>query len=258
MAAPRPAFSGREHDGDALGAVSTTTAVRTEVAGDGVLRVVLARTERRNAIDVAAVDALHHAMDAAEVDGVRAVVLTSAEPGVFCAGADIRIGDDERAYVSDRLYALYERLLELPAPVVAAVDGAAVGGGAQLVMASDISIGGPSSRFRFAGAGHGLAVSAWALPSLVGRGRALDLCLSMRWVARQEAFSLGLLTRTAQDAPAAAHELATELVRRDPRAVARIKRLVNEPDLLERLRRERTANAQWNGSVEGVEAREQS
>jgi enoyl-CoA hydratase len=225
--------------------------VRSSGRGQDVLHVVLERGERRNAVDAAMVDALHAAVERAGADHqVRAVVLASADPRIFCAGADVTVDEEERRYVSDRLYELYERFVRLPVPVIAAVSGPAVGGGAQLVLSSDITLGGPGARIRFVGAGHGLAIGTWALPSLVGRGRALDLSLSMRWVERDEATSIGLLTRTAEEPEVAASELAAELARYDAGALARVKRLVGEPDLVRRLRAERAANAAWSGAVE--------
>ena len=86
--------------------------------------------------------------------------------------------------------------------VVAALDGAAVGGGAQLAIAADLRVAAPAAFLQLAGPGHGLAVGAWGLPSLVGRGRALDLCLSMRPVEREEALAIGLVDRVADDAAA--------------------------------------------------------
>src|SRR4029450_12728200 len=82
------------------------------------------------------------------------------------------------------------------------------------------------ARIRFAGAGHGLAVGAWGLGSLVGRGRAMDLCLSMREGSADEATAIGLVDRVADDPDAVALRLATQVTRLDRAAVARVKRLV--------------------------------
>ena len=73
----------------------------------------------------------------------------------------------------------------------------------------------PDRPIRFAGPGHGLAVGAWGLGSLVGRGRAIDLCLSMREVSADEAAAIGLVDRVADDPDAAALELATQVTRLD-------------------------------------------
>jgi enoyl-CoA hydratase/carnithine racemase len=135
-------------------------------------------------------------------------------------------------------------------PIVAAIAGPAIGGGAQLAIASDLRVAGPNARIRFAGAGHGLAVGAWGLGSLVGRGRAMDLCLSMREVSADEAAAIGLVDRVADDPDAVALRLATQVTRLDRAAVARVKRLVASDDLLESLRRERRENAAaWSGEI---------
>lgn len=218
---------------------------------EGVLALWLNRPEKRNALDGALVGALIDALD-----GVTeaVVVLGSRDPRCFCAGADLSIPDADRAGVSDRLYELYRRMVLLPAPIVAAVDGPAVGGGAQLALAADLRVAGPSARLRFPGPGHGLAVGAWGLPSLVGRGRALDLCLTMREVGAEEAIEIGLVDRIADDAPAAALELAAAIAKLDQPAVARVKDVARiASGALEALERERTENrTAWSGSVEGL------
>jgi enoyl-CoA hydratase/carnithine racemase len=215
----------------------------------GVLRLGLDRPDARNALDRALVEELLDAFDDPETP---VVVLGSTSPGAFCAGADLRMEDAERAEVSDLLYGLYARIADCPAVVVAALDGAAVGGGAQLAIASDLRVAAPGAFIQLAGPGHGLAVGAWSLPSLVGRGRALDLCLSMRRVPADEAFAIGLVDRVADDATAAALDLAGELAALDPAAVARVKRVAwSTTGARAALQDERKANrVAWTGSME--------
>src|SRR4051812_32593052 len=160
---------------------------------DGVVTVLLDRAHRHNALDTGTVDALDEAFTAAGASDARAVVLGSTRAGMFCSGADLRIADDERAAGSDRLYELYATMIGLPLPIVAAVDGAAVGGGVQLVLAADVRFGSPRAALRLAGPGHGLAVGLWGLPSAVGRGAAMHLALSGRSLNAEEAHRLGLL-----------------------------------------------------------------
>src|SRR5579875_3824704 len=150
---------------------------------DGIVTLSLNRPERRNAVDAALASALRGALEAHV--GARAIVMRSAQAGMFCSGADLGVPDDERAHVSRELYALYGEMVAVRAPIVAALDGPAVGGGAQLAVACDLRVAGPTASVRFVGPGHGLAVGAWALPGLVGRGRALDLCLTGRTVERE-------------------------------------------------------------------------
>jgi enoyl-CoA hydratase/carnithine racemase len=219
-----------------------------------VLRLRLNRPDRMNAINMPLVGALNAALD--RVDA-RAVVLGSSTPQAFCSGADLDLEDAERAGVSDLLYELYEKMVRLPVPIIVAIDGHAVGAGVQLAVAGDLRLAGPQAKMRVAGPGHGLAVAAWGLPSLVGRGRALDLCLTMRAVGAEEAFAMGLVDRVEEDPVGAAVDLASELSRLDPDAVGRIKRVVTGASgCLDALRKERSGNrAAWSGSVEALSLR---
>lgn len=214
----------------------------------GVLLLRLDRPARRNAVDVELADALLSALG--EVGGLdeRVVVLASSDTRWFCAGADLRIPDGERARVSDRLYEIYAAMVQLPVPVVAAVSGPAVGGGAQLAIAADLRVGDARTRLRFAGPGHGLAVGGWALPSLVGRGRAFELCATSRDVAAEEALAIGLLDRVADDALDGALALAATLVGQDAGALARLKAAATD-GLLAALAAERRGNRAWRGGV---------
>jgi enoyl-CoA hydratase/carnithine racemase len=214
----------------------------------GVLRLRLDRPARRNALDRPLVEALLGAFDAPDEP---VVVLGSTSRTAFCAGADLTLEDAERAVVSDLLYALYGRMAACEAIVVAALDGPAVGGGAQLAIAADLRVAAPQARLQIAGPGHGLSVAAWSLPSLVGRGRALDLCLTMRPVDAEEALAIGLVDRVVPDAGAGALELAEGLAALEPAAAARVKRVAwAASGALGELGAERSANREaWTGSM---------
>jgi len=222
--------------------------VRRDRPAAGVLRLRFDRPERRNALDRPVVQAL---LDAFAAPEEPVVLLGSTTPVAFCAGADLRLADDERAAVSDLLYELYGRMTACEAVVVAALDGPAVGGGAQLAIAADLRVASPGARIQVAGPGHGLAVAAWALPSLVGRGRAMDLCLTMRPVGPEEALRIGLVDRLADDAAAAGLALAAELAALDAAAAARVKRVAwASARALDALEDERAGNrAAWSGSM---------
>lgn len=221
--------------------------LRTERLGEGVGAFWLDRPQKRNALDRVLVEAL---LDAFSADRWRAVVLGTTDPRGFCGGADLSLASDERARVSLRLYDLYRLMTSLPAPIVVVVEGPAVGGGAQLAIAGDLRIGDARAMFRFPGPGHGLAVGAWGLPSLVGRGRALDLCLTSRYVGADEALRIGLLDRVEDDPRGAALELAERIARLDEGAVERVKRVVRSSSGLDAaLALEAAGNASWTGAV---------
>jgi enoyl-CoA hydratase/carnithine racemase len=213
----------------------------------GVARLLLDRPERHNALDRALVEALHAAVEA---EREHVIVLGSAAPGRFCGGADTAIDDTERAWVSDALYALYARILELPRPVIAAIDGPAIGGGLQLAISCDMRVAAPGAWLGARGPGHGLAVAAWGLPTLVGRGRALDLCLTGRRVDAEEALAIGLVDRVTEDPGAAAVALAAEFAELDESAVARVKALVGKAgDPASALAEEAAGNRGWSGTL---------
>ena len=223
----------------------STCRLRLSNPGEALLLMERDRPDRHNAVDAVMVAEL---ADAFESPGARIVVLGASRHGQFCSGADITISDEERIEVSDRLHDLYERMIKSPAIIIAAVGGPAVGGGAQLAVASDLRIVAPDAYFRFVGAGHGLAVGAWALPSLVGRGVAFELCTSMRRVGAEEAVRIGLASSMADDPTTAAVKLGSQLAVLDAAALERIKLLVNRAELLDALRAERAGNRQsWDG-----------
>jgi enoyl-CoA hydratase/carnithine racemase len=214
--------------------------LRVEHSPAGYRRILLSRPERRNALDVGLAQALR---DALGQDQATPVVLGSADPRVFCAGADLRIPDADRATVSDLLYECYEIMITRPGPVIAAIAGPAVGGGAQLAAAADLRIAGPAARLRWAGpAGSGLAVGAWVLTDLVGRGMAMELALTGRWVQADEALAMGLVNRVEADPGRAAAGLAADLAAQGPAVSAKVKSLTAAAGLLERLQAERQAN----------------
>lgn len=212
----------------------------------GVVQALLDRPESRNAIDL---DMVRSLLDVVGDDQARVIVLGSTSETALSSGADLKLSDPDRAEVSRELYRLYELMRTTPAIIIVALSGHAVGGGAQLVVASDFTVAGPDATIRFRGPGHGIAVGAWALAELVGRGRAIDLALSMRPVSADEALEIGLIQRIDQDPLAYALSLAEEITSLWPSAVAAVKRIVGIPDPLQALAAERDHNESWDGAV---------
>jgi enoyl-CoA hydratase/carnithine racemase len=205
---------------------------------DGYRWLRLDRPERRNALDVSLMTAVR---DALAAESHAPVLLGSTDPQAFCAGADLTISDSERATISDMIYDCCQTMITRPGPVIAVLTGAAVGGGAQLAAASDLRIAGPAARLRWIGPPRpDLAVGAWLLPELVGRGVAMDLVLTGRWVDAAEALALGLVSRVAEDPDRAAEQIAADLAARGTGAGA--KAVTAAGGLLDRLRVEREVN----------------
>jgi enoyl-CoA hydratase len=218
----------------------THTHLRVEHSPAGYRRLLLSRPERHNAIDLGLARALRDCFGQEET---TPVVLASTDPRTFCAGADLTISDADRAAVSDLLYECYEIMITRPGPVIAVISGPAVGGGAQLAAAADLRIAGPAARLRWIGPpGRGLAVGAWVLTDLVGRGTAMELAMTGRWVGATEALTMGLVNRVEDDPGRVAAGIAEKLAALDPRASASVKSVAAAGGLLDRLYAERQAN----------------
>ena len=133
-----------------------------------VLTLVLDRPERRNAVDLATLGELDEALDEAVAGGpderARVIVLTGAAPA-FCAGADLTgVDEDEFAGALGRVLA---RLAAIDVPVIAAIDGPALGAGAQLAAVCDLRVATPASRIGIPAARLGLVVDHWTVQRLV-------------------------------------------------------------------------------------------
>jgi enoyl-CoA hydratase len=175
--------------------------VRTATA-DGVTVVTLDAPDRRNALTVPLGDELVAAVEAAEVDpDVGALVVTGAPPA-FCAGADLsHLGASQREGLLN-IYAGFLRVAHSPLPTIAAVNGAAVGAGANLALACDVILAGRSARFdtRFLKLGlHPGGGHTWMLQRKVGPQTAAALVLFGEVVDGTEAERIGLAFRCYED-----------------------------------------------------------
>jgi len=158
-----------------------------------VALLTIDRTERRNALDIDAVrrltEAVHEASDA------RVLVLTGAG-GHFCAGADL--GGVEGEDFVDALRNLLLALTSATQPVLAAVDGAALGAGTQLAIACDLRVATPAARFGIPAAKLGLMVDHWSvqrLTAFAGEGPARAMLLAAELLSGEDAHRLGLVQR---------------------------------------------------------------
>ena len=196
-----------------------TVVVTWETIAPGITSVVLQRPPA-NALGADLLDGMHNAIDAAEKAGdVKVMVISSAIPGFFAAGADIKhlssIDAETFTAYGDQMRAVNDRLAEAPFLSIAAVEGVALGGGLELAMAATLRVAGPNAKFGLPEVKIGLIPGAGGtqrLPRLVGRGRALDIMLTARQVPAGEASAIGLVDRlTDGDAATAARDLAAEL-----------------------------------------------
>ena len=190
-------------------------------AGDGVLTITLNRPDRLNAFTDTMAHELLAAFDAADADDtVRAIIITGAGRG-FCAGADLGAGGATFDYGGEAaprdtggLVAL--RIYRCLKPVIAAINGPAVGVGVTMTLPMDIRLASTDAKLGFVFARRGIvpeAASSWFLPRLVGISRAMEWCATGRVFPAQEALQGGLLRAVyaPEELLPAAHALAREI-----------------------------------------------
>jgi enoyl-CoA hydratase/carnithine racemase len=202
--------------------------LRLDHRNDGVALITLDRPAARNALSLAMLEVLRDAL-AATADA-RCLVL-AAEGPVFCSGHDLREMTAARAD-ADGGAAFYERTLALcsevmqavvrhPVPVVAAVEGMATAAGCQLVASCDLAVAAPGARFCTPGVNLGLfcTTPAVALTAAVPRKQAAEMLYTGRIIGAADAQAMGLVNRIADDARAAALELAAGIAARSGAAI---------------------------------------
>jgi enoyl-CoA hydratase len=215
---------------------------------------VIDRQERRNALNGELCDELRAHLE--ENDTLRAFVITGAG-SAFCAGADLvtRFAPDGDA-PTDTFRPAFELVLDAieayPAPVIAAVNGPAIGAGMQLVVACDVRVAALGARLAIPGGKLGIHLSPrniWRLVQLVGQGSARDFLLAGRTVDADEARRVGLVQYVEHDALGKALSLAGEMSASAPLTLQGHKRALNV-----------VAQAQWlddeqRAEIEALEAR---
>lgn len=198
------------------------------------LWVRLHRPGARNAIDRAMVDELHEVCD--ELEREPRILLIGGSDGAFAGGADIaelrdRTPADALEGINSRLF---DRIAHLPMPVIAVVDGWALGGGAELAYAADFRVASDRARFGSPEPSLGIVPAAgatWRLPRLVGEPLAKHMLLAGRVLDATEALAAGLVVsvQEASELDAAADALADRVASLDPLAVRHTKRLIDDP-----------------------------
>jgi enoyl-CoA hydratase/carnithine racemase len=207
--------------------------ILSERTDDGVLVLTLNRPQRHNAWTLEMELLYNELFEQAETDPrVRAVVITGAGRS-FCPGMDMAVLDaassGAKPYPTDRLPPR-TRPIDLPKPVIAAVNGACAGIGFNQALMSDVRFAVPDAKFAAAFSRRGLVAEdgvAWILPRVVGFGNASDLLLSSRPVTGTEALAMGLVNRLVEpdELLPAAVEYASRLARQcSPYAMSLIKR----------------------------------
>lgn len=238
-----------------------------ETTREGHVALVTFSRPPSNFADLALLQGIAAAFDAADADPeVRAIVLRS-EGRVFCAGADLArdnpVAEDPAAGTRNPFYVAAARLFAVKTPVVAAVQGAAVGAGLGLALVADFRVAGPEAKFvaNFVALGFhpGFGISA-VLERVIGRQRALLMNLTARRIRAEQALGWGLADELAGDPTAAALSLAQEIAAGAPLAVASTRATMRGDlfDLVQRQTDHELAEQSWlqktQDFAEGVRA----
>jgi enoyl-CoA hydratase len=203
--------------------------VKVETA-DRIAVFTIDRQEKLNALNSEVLSELDAALDSARADsGVGGIVITGAGPKAFIAGADI--GElSKMTPVSGRQYslrgqAIFSKIETLGKPVIAAINGFALGGGCELALACTLRIASENARLGQPEVKLGILPGyggSQRLARIVGKGRAMEICLTAEPISAQEAFRIGLVNRVvpAGQALSAAREIAGKILANGPLAVA--------------------------------------
>ena len=207
-----------------------------------IATITIDRAEKRNAMNFEMLSGfIELVREAGERDDVRVVIVTG-RPGVFCAGTDLAAlagananrtpGDEPQVRGEADEADVWWPLVSCPKPVIGAIDGPAVGMGAEFTSQCDVRIGTPNARFAWNFAHRGLVpdtgAGSWLLPRLVGHQRALRLLYSGEFLSADEALDIGYLSELvpAEDLQSRARELAEAFMVGSPFSHRRMKELV--------------------------------
>ena len=200
---------------------------------EGIATLVLNRPRQYNALTREAIAALHGALDAIAGDPAVRVVIVAAAGPAFCAGHDLKemrgLPPEEVAEAFRACSAAMQKLVALPQPVIAAVNGLATAAGCQLVAQCDLAVASEEARFAVSGINLGLFCStpAVALSRNVGRKRAAEMLFTGEFIDAQQALAWGLVNRVvpAEGLMEATHALAATLKAKPAASLAQGKAL---------------------------------
>ncbi|MCM3442276.1 enoyl-CoA hydratase [Metabacillus halosaccharovorans] len=219
-----------------------------------ISKITLKRPNAANSLSIQMVSELDHIVSEIKNDPtVRCVIIIGQGTKAFCAGADLKerasMNEKEVRQTLDGIRQMIERIASLPQPVIAAINGAALGGGTELALACDLRIASEHAYLGLTETSLGIIPGAGGtqrLPRLFGKGRAKELIYTARKVTAQESLKIGLVeyVSKAEELEKDAVHLAEKIVRNAPIAVTQAKFAIDkgsEVDLLTGLALERKA-----------------
>jgi enoyl-CoA hydratase len=203
-----------------------------------ILTIVISRPESLNALNAAVLDGLHSAIqDAYDDETVSGIILTGEGEKAFVAGADIKelseLNKEQAFALAQKGQRLFKMIEDCPKPVIAAVNGFALGGGCELAMACHIRLASENAKFGQPEVNLGIIPGyggTQRLTQLVGRGKALELILTGDMITAQDAKALGLVNHvvaTQDELMALANKIMGKIISKGPIAVANVIKSVN-------------------------------
>lgn len=214
--------------------------IKSNIDPDGIAVLRIDRPERRNAMSFAMLGAFIETVARLGADpAVRVLIVTGGDQGAFCAGTDLSDlnsipGKERGLRGSAEDSGRWWPLLKCPKPVIAAIDGPAVGMGAEFTSQCDVRIATPRARFAWNFVHRGLVpdtgAGTWLLPRLIGPQKALQLLYSGAFLSADEALAIGYVASVVEpeNLLAAARAEAEHYLKGSPFALSRIKTLAYE------------------------------
>ena len=204
----------------------------------GLLTITVSRPHAMNALNLQLLDGLHKVIqEAYQNHEIRGVILTGEGDKAFVAGADIKelqtLTKEQAFELSKKGHVLFKSIENCPKPVIAAVNGFALGGGCELAMSCHIRIATENAKFGQPEVNLGIIPGyggTQRLTQLVGRAKALELMLTGDLISAQEAKALGLINHVVankEELMALSHKIMSKIISKGPIAVANVIKSVN-------------------------------
>ena len=205
---------------------------------DKILTITINRPQQLNALNIATIQELHQAFSEADLDkSVRAIIITGSGTKAFVAGADIKefahFDENEGRLLSEKGHdILFDFIENLSTPVIAAVNGFALGGGLELAMSAHFRVASDNAKMGLPEVSLGVIPGyggTQRLPQLVGKGKAMELIMTANMLTAQEAFDWGLVNHvvTQEELLPLAEKLAGKIARNSGTAIATAIKTVN-------------------------------
>ncbi|MCP4124435.1 MAG: enoyl-CoA hydratase [Bacteroidetes bacterium] len=207
------------------------------VVQNGILTITLNRPDKLNALNAPTISELGQAFEQAKgEDGLKGIIITGAGSKAFVAGADISefqgLSPDDAMKLSVKGHQLFNTIEQMPVPVIAAINGFALGGGCELALACHIRIGSENARLGLPEVGLGLIPGyggTQRLPQVVGKGRALELIMTADMVDATTALNYGLLNHVvaSEELLGLAQKIVGKIGKKGPVAIKKAIECVN-------------------------------